>query len=76
MCVRNMDWLSLTHASTGDQICNPGICPDRESNGDRESNHLLCWTTPNQLSHASRGLGETLSDSKGKDFFKISYEPE
>ena len=27
-----MDWLRLTHAPTGNQACNPGMCPDWESN--------------------------------------------
>ena len=28
----NMDWLPLAHALTGDQIHNPGMCPDWELN--------------------------------------------
>ena len=31
---RNMDLLFLVHAPTGDRTCNPGLCPDWESNCD------------------------------------------
>ena len=36
---------------TRDQVHNPGLCPDQESN--REP--LICWTTLNPLSHTSQG---------------------
>ena len=29
---RNIYWLPLAHASTGDRICNPSMSPDQESN--------------------------------------------
>ena len=29
---RNIDWLPLLCALTGDWTCNPGMCPDQESN--------------------------------------------
>ena len=29
---RNIDWLLLAHALTGDKTCNPGTCPDLNSN--------------------------------------------
>ena len=29
---RNMDRLPLVHAPSGDQTCNPGMCPDQEWN--------------------------------------------
>ena len=32
MWERNIDWLSLTCAPTGDRTYNPGLCPDRELN--------------------------------------------
>ena len=32
MCGRNINWLPLAHTLTGDWACNPGMCPDQESN--------------------------------------------
>ena len=32
MDVRNIDWLLLVQAPTGDQAHNPAMCPDWESN--------------------------------------------
>ena len=29
---RNIDWLPLVYTSTGDQTCNPDMCPEWESN--------------------------------------------
>ena len=55
-CERETDWLPLLWAPTGDQICNPGMCPDRESNSDLP----LCSVMPNQLSHTSQGFTITL----------------
>ena len=32
MWERNIDWLPSVHAPSGHQTCNPGMCPDWESN--------------------------------------------
>ena len=51
MWERNIDWLLLVRALTGDQTHNPGMCPDRDRTGDL----LLCVVMPNQLSCTSQG---------------------
>ena len=48
---RNIDGLPLTCPPTGNLACNPGMCPDWESNHDLS----VCGTTPNPLSHTSQG---------------------
>ena len=48
---RNIDWLLLTHAQTGEWAHNPGMCPDQ--NGIH--NVLFCRVLPNQLCYTSQG---------------------
>ena len=55
---RNIYWLPLACALTGDGTCNPGMCSDWESN-QRLS---LCRMVPNQLSHTGQGTPGILKD--------------
>ena len=61
MWERHIDWLTLVWALTRDQTCNPGMCPDWESNLrpflERKS---VEWCS-NQLSHTDQGYSFSLS---------------
>ena len=48
---RNIDWLPLTHSPTRHLACNPGMCPDQESN----QRPFSLRDAHNPLRHTSQG---------------------
>ena len=64
-------WLPLTRPPTGDLACNPGMCPDQESN----QRPFRSQARLNPLSHASQDLMRDLHVTKTPSLMKLRVWP-